>query len=105
MPLRLRRLPRHARFEYVPRFYDPDKEEREARKPDYERGDVGETLKRQIAHGFGRKGRGSQFQFRTQRSAQASASNRRLLIIIAALGLTAYYLLEANVAGLVAAFQ
>ena len=106
MKFRLNKLPRHANFEYRPRFYDPDKEQRERRRADYSEGDVAATLKSQIARGFDRRsGRTSQFAFRTQRSQQSAASNRRLLVIIAAMAIAAYFVLESNVEGLLAALR
>lgn len=106
MKIRLNRLPRHANFEYRPRYYDPERERREALKADYADGDVGTKLKSQIRQGFGRSaGRSSQFAFRTQRNQQSAASNRRLFMIIAAFLVIAYLVLESNVEGLLTAFD
>lgn len=108
MKIRLNRLPRHANFEYRPRFYDPERERREALKADYNApgADVGTRLKSQIRQGFGRSSGGSsQFAFRTQRNQQSAASNRRLFMIIAAFMLIAYLVLESNVEGLLQAFN
>ena len=104
MKIRLSRLPRHANFEYRPRYYDPERERREALRADYGEGDVGVKLKSQIRQGFGRaSGASSQFAFRTQRNQQSAASNRRLFLIIAAFAMIAYLLLESNVEGLLEA--
>ena len=104
MKIRLSRLPRHANFEYRPRFYDPERERRESLRADYAEGDVGAKLKSQIRQGFGRaSGASSQFAFRTQRNQQSAASNRRLVLIIAAFVMIAYLLLESNVEGLLEA--
>ena len=105
MNFRVNRVPRHSSFNYTPRYYDPEKEKRaERRARDYSPGNEAETLKRRIAMGFDRSG-GSQFQFRTQRSAANAASNRRLLMIICGMALIAYLLLEANVEGLIRALE
>ena len=102
--IRLSRLPRHANFEYRPRYYDPERERREALRADYADGQVEDKLKSQIRRGFGRaSGASSQFAFRTQRNQQSAASNRRLFIIIALFMVIAYFVLESNVEGLLEA--
>ncbi len=105
MNFRARNLPRHAKFDYKPRYYDPDKERMEELRADYSTGDAGEKLKRQIAKGFGRQTRGSQFAFRTQRSAANNTSNKRLLITIVVISLIAYLVLSLNFEGLIAALN
>lgn len=104
MKIRLNRLPRHANFEYRPRYYDPERERREALAADYAGDDPTRRLKSQIRQGFGRaSGASSQFAFRTQRNQQSAASNRRLFLIIALFMVIAYLLLESNVEGLLQA--
>jgi len=104
MKFRINRLPRHASFNYTPRYYDPEKERLESLKVDYSEGDVGKKLQHQIRQGFGRSsGRSSQFNFRTQRSVQTRASNKRLWMIIIGFLVIGYFLLESNVEGLIAA--
>ena len=92
MKFRFGRIPKHYQFEYVPRFYDPEEEERKAREVVYGdgEGDDGDKLKAQIRSGLQGGGRGSQFRFRQERGAQAAASNRRLLIVMALLFATAW---------------
>lgn len=104
MKFRINRLPRHASFNYTPRYYDPEKERIENLKVDYSEGDVGVKLKSKIRQGFNNaSGQASQFNFRTQRSAQTKASNKRLWLIIMGFILIGYLLLESNVEGLIAA--
>ncbi len=101
MKFRMSRIPKHQTFGYTPRFYDPDKERREMLMADYQNAeDPDEHLKRRISSGFATKG-GSQFSFRTERNKQATASNRRLFLIIGVMLLLGYYLLQSNVAGIV----
>lgn len=104
MKFRINRLPRHASFNYTPRYYDPEKERIESLKVDYSEGDVGVKLKSKIRQGFSNaSGQASQFNFRTQRSAQTKASNKRLWLIIMGFIVIGYLLLESNVEGLIAA--
>ena len=105
MKFRINRLPKHASFNYTPRYYDPEKERMQSLKADYSEGDVGKKLKSQIRQGFSRtSGQSSQFNFRSQRSAQTKASNKRLWMIIIGFLVIGYLLLESNVEGLLAAF-
>ena len=101
MKFRLNKLPRHSTFDYKPRFYDPQKEERQQRMALQSEQSVEERMKSRIARGFDRSG-SSQFAFRSERNAQSAASTRRLLMIIAAMFILAYFLLEANLEGILA---
>ena len=104
MKFRARNLPRHYRFDYTPRFYDPEKERLEQLKVDYTKtDDVGAALKGQISRGFRNGGKTSTINFQTERSAQSTASNKRLFYIVVVLALLTYLLLESNVEGLLAA--
>ena len=104
MKFRISRLPRHASFNYTPRYYNPEKERIENLKVDYSEGDVGEKLQNKIRQGFSNaSGQASQFNFRSQRSAQTKASNKRLGMIIIGFIIIGYLLLESNVEGLIAA--
>ncbi len=81
MKFNLGRVPKHYKFEYVPRFYDPEEEERKKHEVDYSEGDASAKLKEQIRYGL--KGqRVSTYAYRTQRSRQSAASNKRLMYII-----------------------
>lgn len=99
-----RKLPRHYRFEYTPRYYDPEKERIQQMTVDYNKtDDVGSALKSQISKGFRKGGQASRIQFQTQRSVQSTASNKRLFYIIIALATITYLALESNVEGILAA--
>ena len=91
MKMRFGRIPKHYQFEYVPRFYDPEEEKKRKREVDYSVGDPAEKLKSQIRNGLQGQ-RGSQFQFRTQRSVETAKSNRRLMFILLAFGVIGYLL-------------
>jgi hypothetical protein len=104
MKFRINRLPRHASFNYTPRYYDPEKERIENLKVDYSEGDVGKKLQNKIRQGFSQaSGQASQFNFRTQRSAQTKASNKRLWLIIIGFFFIGYLVLDSNFEGLIAA--
>ncbi|MFK8054895.1 MAG: hypothetical protein AB8F78_02145 [Saprospiraceae bacterium] len=104
MKIRINRLPKHASFNYAPRYYDPEKERIQNLKADYTEGDVADKLKNQIRQGFGRTtGQSSQFNFRKQHTAQTKARNKRLWLIIIGFLVIGYLVLESNVEGLIAA--
>ncbi len=104
MKFRLNRLPRHASFNYTPRYYDPEKERIENLKVDYSEGDVGKKLQNKIRQGFSQaSGQASQFNFRTQRSAQTKASNKRLWLIIIGFFVLGYLVIQSNFEGLLSA--
>ena len=91
MKFKLGRVPKHYSFEYIPRFYDPEEEERKKREVDYSEGDASAKLKEQIRYGL--KGqRTSTYAFRTQRSKMTADSNRRLMYIIAVMLFIGYLL-------------
>ena len=94
MKFRLGRVPKHYTFEYTPRFYDPEEEERKAQEVDYNEGDTAEKLKSQIRRNM-RSG-GSKFAFRTQRSEAVAQSNRRLILIIGVMLLLGFLLLNSS---------
>ena len=82
MKFNLSRVPKHYSFEYTPRFYDPEEEEKQKRQGvDYSEGDAAAKLKEQIRFGMKRQ-KASGYAFRTQRSAANSAANKRLVSII-----------------------
>lgn len=68
------------RFNYIPRYYDPEKEEREARikRAMGMAGDNPEAMKSRILSGFRNRNRGS-------RKGQQSAARRSNLILIVTL--------------------
>ena len=90
MKFNLSRVPKHYSFDYKPRFYDPDEEEKQRRAgADYSTGDAAAKLKEQIRFGM-KSQRASGFAFRTQRAQANAASNRRLVTIILFMCFVAY---------------
>lgn len=86
------RPPNHQRFEYNPRFWNPDKEDLERRlhqSSEEKRNDT-EAVKARISSGF-RKGSTSE---RESTSTYRRTSNLRLVIIVGFLILMAYLLIE-----------
>ncbi len=79
-------LPKPKQFKYTPRYFDPEKEELEKRKADFQK------QKGEGAIGSNIQGAFSQ-RLLTKRKAQQS-SNLRLLIIIAILIILAWWLLH-----------
>jgi hypothetical protein len=82
---RFLKLPKHQKYEYIPRYWDPQKEELEDRLKRIEgikSGDA-EAVKARLSGGF-RRGyqQGGNARFRKQ---QAKRSNLILLVVIAAL--------------------
>lgn len=92
LPIRIFRTPRHQRFEYKPRHWDPDKEEREQRlshiKKLQEEGSV-DSMKARISSGLKRGGRRNP----EYRSKMVRESNKRLLMILALIVLVGFALL------------
>jgi len=95
------KTPKPQRFDYKPRFYDPEKEELRDRlrsadqKEDYS----ADNMKSRISGGFRRKtgGYATDRQFRSQ---QVKRSNFMLLAIIAFLIFTGYLLFSSNLTSL-----
>ena len=77
--LRLFRVPRHSRYTYIPRFYDPDKEalEERLREIDKQKHDTPEAMKARIAAGL-KRGRGDM----AYRQKAVRKSNMTLFITI-----------------------
>ena len=86
----LSRVPKHYSFDYTPRFYDPEEEQKRQRVTvDYNEGDAATKLKQQIRFGM-KTQRASGYAFRTQRSAANAAANKRLFTIILFMCFVAY---------------
>ena len=83
-------------FDYAPRFYDEEKEEREKRYGKYkstgETASDAENMKLRIVAGLRSKYGGD----RTTRAQMERQSNIRLILIIFALSLAVYVLLSSN---------
>ena len=85
------RLPRHKRFEYTPRHYDPDKEELEDRIRQIKQ-EMGYEIERTPGTRTTIR-RGSFRKAREQAKVRASrASNIRLVVILALLLFIAYFI-------------
>ena len=81
------KLPRHKQFEYTPRYWDPEKEEREERIRQIKR-EMGVEIPGNSNRTTIRRG---SFRQRQKQKVKASrASNIRLMVILAALFLIAY---------------
>lgn len=83
---------KHRQFDYIPRYYDPDKEELEARINSYRsENENAEVMKARIKGGFRRKYRSENDYIRNSRQ----RSNRILIItLVALLLLTALFISE-----------
>jgi hypothetical protein len=81
------KLPRHKRFEYTPRYWDPEKEEREERVRQIKR-EMGIEVPSYTGQTTIR--RGSFRQRQKQKVKATRASNIRLLVILAVLFIIAY---------------
>ena len=80
------KLPKYNEFNYIPRYYDPEKEAREERikKIKQELGDTDETYVPNIKGSFRR--------YHRAQKRDKKVSNLRLLVILIFLSLAAYYL-------------
>lgn len=92
----------HRKFDYIPRFYDPDKEELEERLKLYNREGTNVDLAQQrIRGGFKRN-----YRTNTEVSRQARhKSNRILLMTLAVLLLLAFVFISKYLPRMVAAFE
>ncbi|MEM9917462.1 MAG: hypothetical protein AAF990_05165 [Bacteroidota bacterium] len=88
----LNRTPKHQRFEYIPRYWDPDKEELKQRIESVQKAREGdpEAIKERISGGF-RRGYNSDRKYRNQ---QVRRSNIVLLAVIAALVLLTFLFIQ-----------
>jgi len=105
IPLRVFRLPKHQRFEYKPRHWDPDKEEKRKRMEEIrqiqERGSV-DSMKARISSGLRRGGGKRDAEYRAKLVKQA---NFRLLYVLIALVVVSLALIWIFVPELVADFM
>jgi hypothetical protein len=89
----LGKRPKPKKFGFVPRYYDKDKEELEARLAKYDREtDSAELMKTRIKSGFQYNYRGSGASYREA----SKKSNFRLFIIIAIMVLIAVQVLKSD---------
>ena len=81
--------PLHQKFDYKPRFYDAEKEERKARLARYQEGNGGEdAMKSRISAGFKRKSRSGGAGYSSKKR------NLRLVAILVVLVWMTYHFLE-----------
>ncbi len=94
--LRFFRPPLHQRYQYKPRFWDPDKEELKERteKSKGEKKDDPDAMKSRIAGHFARRYTKSSMSGDYRRKEERS-SNLRLILILAVIILLAYFILTA----------
>lgn len=94
--LRIFRTPKPQQYRYIPRFYDPDKEDLEnrLRRIQESKEDKVAGVKSRLEGGFMRKGGGYSADSRRIRSGQARRSNARLLVILVALIILSIYFLS-----------
>ena len=85
--------PKPRKFDYMPRFYDPIKEELDNRIGSYKSENKEDQLKDRIKQGLRQRYNSDTSSYRTN---QVKRSNLRLLYIIGILMLVAYMLLKSN---------
>lgn len=89
----LGKVPKHRKFDYVPRFYDAEKEELEKRLKRYSGDNDDKSLmKERITHGFRQGYLGDD----NYRKSLAKKSNLRLLYIVVILVLITYMFLTSD---------
>lgn len=90
--IKFNKTPRHKKFDYIPRFYDPKKEEINNLVNAYEDPTNADSVKQRIKAGLRNKYRGdSTYQRKHERSA-----NIRLVSIIFVLFVVTYLLLRSD---------
>ena len=99
MFLRFLKLPKYQRYEYKPRYWDPEKEELEKRMQqirDRQNGVSADAVRSRIASGGIRRGFAGSSRIRQQ---QTKRSNIMLIAIIIALFFLAYMFLNVYLPG------
>ena len=92
---RVFKTPRHQKFEYRPRYWDPDKEALEERLKKFEQSNEKDpdAIKARIASGFRRQSRSSSSNS-ALRGRYMFRSNMLLLIVIVALLFISYFFIS-----------
>lgn len=98
--------PKHRKFDYIPRYYDPDKEELQERLRQYKtntavNSDDTELAKQRIRGGFRRNSRTNTEAMRIANR----KSNMRLLLVLATLLLMSIYFINRYLPKIVAAIE
>ena len=84
--------PKYKRFDYIPRYYDPQKEELDKIVDKYKEGGDADAAKERIKSGLRNKYRGDS----NYKKAQERSSNIRLISIIFVLFLITYLILKSE---------
>lgn len=90
--IKFNKVPKHKRFDYIPRYYDPKKEELEKLVDSYKKTEDVEATRERIRSGLKNKYRGDQ----SYRRSQQRSSNIRLISIILILFLVSYLILRSE---------
>ena len=102
------RAPKPQRYNYIPRFYDPDKEDLDNRLKQIEdrkkHTDV-ESVKSRLESGFMRRSGGYAPDAGRMRSGSTKRSNMRLILVLAVLIVLAYYFLSVYLPDIVEALE
>ena len=90
--LKFNKRPKHKRFDYIPRYYDPKKEELDKIVESYKNMEDADAAKNRIRSGLRNRYRGdASYKRRQERSA-----NIRLISIIFVLFMVAYLILKSD---------
>lgn len=93
--IRVFRTPKHNKFDYNPMYWNPEKEDLQERLESVEKSKSGdpEALKARIGRGLRHRTAGVSSETRGFRSRQVQKSNKTLIIVLAALIVSALALL------------
>ena len=92
---RFNKRTQHKRFDFIPRYYDPKKEELDKIVGTYKDGDSTFTAKERIKSGLRNRYRGDA----SYKKSQERSANIRLISIIFVLFLLAYLILQSDTIG------
>ena len=90
--LKFNKRPKHKRFDYIPRYYDPKKEELDKIVDSYKKMDDTDSAKSRIKSGLRSKYRGDT----SYKRSQERSANIRLISIIFVLFMIAYLILKSE---------
>jgi len=103
------KTPKHQRYNYIPRYYDPKKEELEKRMEKF-KGEDGKNdvnaVKERLVGGFKKGSGGGSFKVRAEmRAAETKRSNRLLLGVVVFLLFLTYLAFKIYVPSIVRALE
>ena len=103
------KTPKHQRYQYIPRYWDPKKEEIEERMQKYKgkegKNDV-ESVKARLSKGFTRGAGAGSFQIKAQmRASETKRSNKLLFGVILFLLFLTYLAFQVYVPSIVEALE